>query len=78
MKFANEPYVLGIPERIIIRAMRELGWVLLQAYRDEDPVRLRVRRINSVLPWHTVTIARDTRRRHIVDSVRVQLRLKGT
>jgi hypothetical protein len=76
VRFANESYVLGVPERLLVAAAREIGWHIMTVDRHPDATYLTVRRTMR-LDRHVVVLPADMRRRHVVNTVRVRLRMLG-
>jgi hypothetical protein len=76
MRFANESYILGVPERLLRRAAKDLGWHIVAVDRQAHATIIDVRREMRVMV-HPVVLPADMRRRHVVDAFRVLLRMKG-
>lgn len=73
----HQTYILGVPERMIMRAMDEIDWRLVTHDINDETLRLFVRRPNTVAPVYFIDLPKDMKRRHVLATILVQLRLKG-
>lgn len=77
MRRIDDVYILGVPLRRVHRAVDAIGWKLVDHWSTGEGVRLLVRRTLTAMPRYEITLPRETKRRHVIDVIKVRLRMLG-